>query len=145
MTNPPALSPARAIRVIHAALVVGPVLAAAAMAVARYTAGNPWLASDRSTALMLAVAPVALVLLAITVLRPKVPARTFDQSPEAFWVQPETRGPAIVLWAVIEGAGLGAAVTYYLTGGLAPAAAFVVALLAEIHMRPGRLEGEGGP
>lgn len=143
MTNPPTPSPARAIRVIHAGLVVGLVLSGAALAFARYTAGSPWLAPDRSAGLMLAVAPVALVLLAITILRPRVPPRTFDQSPETFWVSPETRGPAIVLWAMIEGVGLGAAVTYYLTGGLAPAASVAIALLAEIHMRPGRLEEDG--
>lgn len=143
MTDPPGLSVARGVRVIHGALVVGTVLVGVVLAVARYAAGNPLLAADRTAGLVPAAACTALVLMGVTVLRQRVSTRAFDETPEAFWTPPETRGQAILLWTTIESGSIAALIAYYLTGGLAPAAAAAIALLVKVHMRPGRLEEDG--
>ena len=98
---------------------------------------------SRDVGLMLPGIGVGLVALASTFARRRIPERRFDQSPDTFWANPDATGGAIVLWALIEGAGLVGWVGYLLTGVTAAAVAAVIAIGALLVFRPARLEGEG--
>jgi hypothetical protein len=80
---------------------------------------------------------------ALLVFRRRIPSRPFNQSVEDYWSVNAVRSSSIVLWALLEGAGLFAAVGYLLTGALAAAAVGLVALFALITVRPSRLEDVG--
>ena len=90
-----------------------------------------------------AVAALALLGLALAVLRGKVPARRFDQSTDDYWSTNEARGPSIFLWAAIDAAGLLAWMGYVMTGQIAPAAVALLSIVALAALRPSRLEGNG--
>lgn len=75
--------------------------------------------------------------------RRRIPERRLDQAPDTFWANPGATGAAILLWALIEGAGLVGWVGYLLTGVTAPALSAVIAIGALLVFRPSRLEGEG--
>jgi len=75
-----------------------------------------------------------------SVLRQRVPQRRSQQSADEYWAAVESRGAAIVLWAVTEGAALVSLVGYFLSGAPAAAAVPGVALAALILYRPSRLE-----
>ena len=98
---------------------------------------------DPVLSVALTVVPVVLLVIALGALRPKVPDRLPEQDSEAYWSDAGSRGPAIVLWATIEGAGLVGAVGHFLTGRTPPAVAFALALAALVVLGPGRLEGDG--
>lgn len=92
--------------------------------------------------LALAGCAVAVLGTAVTVLRARVPSRSPAQAPDAYWEDAGTRAAALVLWAVIEGAGLLAAVGYLVSGGMVPAAVFAAALGTIALLGPGRLEDQ---
>ncbi len=77
---------------------------------------------------------------ALAVLRPRVPARCSEESPEVYWAEATTRAAAIVLWATVEGGGVVASVGYLLTGALAPAVVAAFAIAALLSLRPARLQ-----
>jgi len=91
--------------------------------------------------LILAGIGVGLVAVASTLARRRIPERASDQSPDTFWANADATGGAIVLWALIEGAGLVGWVGYLLTGVTAAAVAAVIAIGALVVFRPSRLEG----
>jgi hypothetical protein len=137
---PPA--PARAVRVMHFALTAGVTLAGAVcILLVRFQ--HLSFGISRDVGLMLPGIGVGLVALASTFARRRIPERRFDQSPDTFWANPDATGGAIVLWALIEGAGLVGWVGYLLTGVTAAAVAAVIAIGALLVFRPARLEGEG--
>jgi hypothetical protein len=70
----------------------------------------------------LVVAAVALL-----VLRRRVPARRPGQSEDQYWTRPEVVSAAMLVWFLLEGAGIVAAVGYLLTA--APIAAVVAGLV----------------
>jgi hypothetical protein len=80
---------------------------------------------------------------ALAVVRRKIPARRYDQSVEGYWSANEVRGPSIMLWSLLEGAGLFSAVGYLLTGGTLPGTVALIALFVLVSVRPSRLEDEG--
>jgi hypothetical protein len=86
---------------------------------------------------------VALLGVAAALVRPRVPERVASQTPEVYWTAAETRGPAILLWALVEAAALVSLVGYLLTRGVPPGAAAGLAIVTLILFRPTRLEGEG--
>ena len=129
----------RSIRLLHFALVAGLALVGGTFALLLRIQGRP-LEGPSIVSLVLAGAAVSLLIVAAAVVRPKVPERSSDQSPEAYWDSAEARGAAILLWAVVDGAGLVSCVGFLLTGGAAPAAAAVLSILALLLFRPSRLE-----
>jgi hypothetical protein len=137
------MAAARATRILHGALVVGLVLVGGTFYVLLRVLQGP-LGGAPNIGVVLAGLAVGLLVVASTVLRRRVPERRFDQSQDEYWASVESRGASIVLWAVVDGAGLIGWVGYVLTGGAAPAAAAVLSIVTLIFfLRPSRLEGEG--
>lgn len=132
---------ARVARILHFALVAGLALAGIAFFVLLRVQGRA-LGGGPDLGYILAAVAVLLLVVAQTVLRRRVPERRFDQSPDDYWASPEIRGVSILLWAVIDGAGVLGCVGYVFAGGIAPAAAALLAIVTLVIYRPARLEGE---
>lgn len=132
----------RAVRIMHGALVGGLALAGAVFFVLLRVQGRP-LGGAPKVGITLAILAVGLLIVAVTILRRRIPERRFDQSPDAFWASTEVQSVSILLWAVVDGAGLLGWVGYVFTGGVAPAAAAVLSILTLIAFRPASLEREG--
>ena len=136
-SNPQGAQPALVARLIHGSLVVGVVLFTAVS----HFIMRPSMSAQPLPPLVLAgMLGVSLMAsaLAVLVLRPRVPQRSADESPNLYW---STAGaPAIVTWAVLEGAALLAVISYML--GASPVALGVaaIAVLGMIALHPGRLE-----
>lgn len=129
----------RAIRLLHFALVAGLVLAGGTFVLLIQIQGRP-LGGPPIVGFVLAGIAVSLLIVASAIVRPKLPERPSNQAPETYWDSAEARGTAILLWAVADGAGLAGCVGYLLTGGAAPAAAALLAILALVVFRPSRLD-----
>ena len=140
--NPPVVDPSRSARLLHAALAGGLALAGVVFALSVAVLKGP-LGDAPIPAVAFAAVALAQIGVALAVFRPRIPARRFDQSAEDYWSSSEVRGRSVVVWALLEGAGLFAAVGYVLTGGIAAAAVALIALVALLGVRPLRLEGEG--
>ena len=69
---------------------------------------------------------VAELVVSLFVLTPRVPSRPPVMSLNEFWSNPEMGGKAVVVWFLVEGGGILAAVGYQLTRQ--PASAFVIGL-----------------
>jgi len=134
---------ARAFRIIHAALTVSLVLVGGTFFLLLRVRHLQSLGGAPAIGLGLGGVAAALLAVAATRLRPNVPARRFDEAPEAYWTAAETRVPAVILWCVVEAAGLFGLIGYVLTGRPLPAAASALALATLVLFRPSRLEGEG--
>jgi hypothetical protein len=133
-------APARAVRVMHAALVLGVILAGAVLVYRTLTVGP----SLRGTPILgYVTAAFALVNLAVAAafLLPRIPNRSSAEAPDDYWSRNEVRTATIIVWAVLEGSGLIALVGYYLTGGLAPVIVAALAFAALAVARPARIEG----
>jgi hypothetical protein len=144
MDRPPQLPNAsRVVRILHTALLGGLFLCGAVLYLVRRVSPPPAVGEAPTLTLVLAVGSVVLLGVAVGLLRPRVPDRRPEQDADAYWSDAGSRGPAIVLWATIEGAGLVGAVGYFVTGGTAPAVGFALALAALVLLRPGRLDGDG--
>ena len=130
----------RAIRITHIALVLGLVLIAVTFVVLRQRTGLILAFGPFLGVLLAAIALVNLIL-ALGFLAPRLPRRPADQSPDDYWMRTETRGAAIILWVLVEGAGLLSWVGYLLTGAWAPAAVGVLAVASLALLGPTRFEG----
>jgi len=142
----PAVQPiaaARGARILHAALVIGLILVGATFFFLLRVQGRP--VGGGGPVIGYLTAGLALVNLAVVLglLRPRIPQRRMDQSPGDYWGTNEARGAAIIIWAMIEGAGLLSWVGYVLTGGIVPAAVAALSIVALIMLRPSQLEGDG--
>ena len=137
MTGQAALPPARTIRLIHASLITGVLLFAL---VAQFVM-KPSMAAPGAVAPPVFRALVALALAACAaslVLRRRIPRRSTVESAELFWATAST--PALITWAVLEGACLVSILLYALTGtpgALVPAA---VAVFMYFLYSPWRLD-----
>jgi len=129
----------RAIRITHIALVLGLVLIAGTFVVLRQRSGLILAFGPFLGVLLAAIALVNLTL-ALGFLAPRLPRRPADQSPDDYWTRTETRGAAIILWALVEGAGLLSWIGYLLTGAWAPAAVGVLAVASLVLLGPARFE-----
>lgn len=138
----PPFAPARAVRLLHFSLTASVTLVGAVFIFLLRVQGLS-LGISRDVGLILAGVGVGLVALASTFARRRIPERPFDQAPDAFWANPQATGAAILLWALIEGAGLVGWVGYLLTSVTAAAVAAGIAIGALLVFRPSRLEGEG--
>jgi len=125
----------RAIRIIHIALVLGLVLIAGTFFVLRQRTGL-MLAFGPFLGVLLAAIALVNLILALGFLAPRLPRRPADQSPDDYWMRTETRGAAIILWVLVEGAGLLSWV-----GAWAPAAVGVLAVASLALLGPTRFEG----
>ena len=130
---------ALAVRIIHAALVAGVLLAGGTLAFMVRVRGHAPEGGE-TLGIVLPVVAIALLLVSASVLRRRVPERSSQQSPDGYWAAVENRGAAIVLWAATEGAALVSLVGYFLSGVSAAATVAIVALAALIVYRPSRLE-----
>jgi len=140
--GPPLANAPRVVRILHTALLGGLILSGATLYLARRLSQPPPVGEARVLTLVLAVVSVGVLVIAVGMLRPRVPERRSEQNPEAYWTD-ASRAAAIVLWTAIEGAGLVGAVGYFLTAAATPMVAYALALAALVLFRPGRLEGDG--
>jgi hypothetical protein len=105
------------------------VLVAAVSLVLTYLGIAPILPAGTVTP-VIAYAPsviaVALVAVALFVLRPRVPGCVPGQSGEEFWSAPEMGGKVLPIWFLLDGGGMIAAVGYILTSQ--PVSAFAMGL-----------------
>ena len=136
----PALSDARATRILHAAFTGG----VASLAVVAYLVPRMLgpLLPDGGARVVIAGAFTAVAVLSIGVAilfaRRRLPA---PGPGEGYWT-PEARGAAIILWALTDGGAICGFVGYMLTARLAPALMGVVGLAALLWYTPGRLARE---
>ncbi len=134
------IATARTVRLLHAAILTGLVAIGLALAVIVLVLRGPLLPQAPNLALVMAGAGAAMLAGALALLRPRVPARPAEQSPEAYWEDAGNRRAAVLLWAVVEGGGIVAATGYLLTGALGPAVIGVFAIAALLSLRPARLQ-----
>jgi len=139
-TNPP--DAARGLRIIHSGLVVGLALAGVMFGVLLRVRGA-LLADVPIAGAVLAGLALVMLAVAVGVLRPRVPPRRPDQSAESYWLTNDARISSLVLWAIVDAAGLLAWVGYVLSGQIAAAAVALMSIAALIMLRPSRLEDRG--
>lgn len=130
----------RAVRFLHGALLAGVVLAGAVF-LFLVRVQERALGASPSFGSVLAAVSVGLIAVAALVLRPRIPERNPQDSPEAYWAAATNRGAAIILWAATEAAALIGWVGYLLTGQTLPAAVAVFATLVLAWYRPSGLAG----
>jgi hypothetical protein len=138
-TKAPAV--ARGQRIIHLGLLVGLVVVGGTFLLLLRVNGP--LTSPPGIGVILAGVAVAMLALALIVLRGKVPPRRFDQSADDYWGTNEARSSSIMLWAAIEAAGLLSWMGYVMTGQLVPAAVALLSIVSLAMHRPSRLERAG--
>ncbi|HXG98296.1 MAG TPA: hypothetical protein VNJ06_14430 [Gemmatimonadales bacterium] len=138
------MDPARGIRRLHAAMVIGLILVGITFVFLVRVQGHP-LSGGGGPLIGYVTAGLALMNLSVVLgfLRPRMPQRRMDQSPDDYWQTNEARGASIIIWAMTEGAGLLAWVGYLLTGGIVPAAVGALSIGGLIMLRPSGLEGDG--
>ena|SRR5437867_2241777 len=133
------IAAASATRIIHAALAIGLVLVGATFVVLLRVLGRSFRFGP-SIGYVTAGLAVVNTTVAVAFLRPRIPQRRADQALDDYWLMNEVRGASIIVWALIEGAGLLSWVGYLLTGRLVSAATAVLAIWGLIMVRPSRLE-----
>ena len=130
---------------LYRALAMGLLLVSGASLALGYFGIGPVLLDD-TVPLAIAYAPSAiagaLVVVGVFVLAPRVPTRSPMTSVNEFWSNPEMGGKAVVVWFLVEGGGMLAAVGYLLTRH--PSSAFVIGLsiAAYYWCRPERFANE---
>jgi hypothetical protein len=131
---------ARAMRLIHLALTLGLTLAGVVFFIVRRVQQMPVLVQSAAVAIALTVAAISALLVAVTVVRPRVPEQTPEQTQDLYWGDATVRMTVMVLWAAVEGGGLLGAVGYILTGATAPAIALALGIVTLATLGPGRFE-----
>ena len=117
---------------LHQSLGIGLVMMAAVMSFLRYRGLAPTLPPDSLTSIAYALSgfSVVLVAVALLVIKPRVPDRRPQQSVEEYWSTREVGAKAFLVWFLMEGAGMMAAVGYLLTGQPVSVVAMGVAIAA---------------
>lgn len=134
------LAAARAVRVMHLALVLGVILAGAVLVYRTFTVG-PLLPGAPILGYVTAAFALVNLALATGLLLPRIPSRSSAEAPDDYWTRSEVRAATIIVWAVLEGSCLIALVGYFLTGSLAAGIVAAVAMAALALARPARIEG----
>ncbi|HEY2852830.1 MAG TPA: hypothetical protein VGJ18_08300 [Gemmatimonadaceae bacterium] len=138
MTAPRAAAPtAKTIRLVHAAMITGVVL----FALVAHFVMRPSMtgATDISPDIQRLLPGVALgAALVSLLLRSRVPRRSATESPDSFWLKASS--PALVMWAIAEGAGLLSVFLYGVVGAQSGIGIAAIAVVIMIMLRPGRLE-----
>jgi uncharacterized membrane protein len=141
----PAVQPiasARGARILHAALVIGSILAGVTFFFVLRVIG-PSFGNAPLVGYLTAGLGLANLAFALGFFRSKIPQRPMDQAPDDYWMTNEARAPAVIVWAMVESAGLLSWIGYLLTGGIVPAAVAVLSIVSLIMLRPSQLEGNG--
>ena len=82
---------------------------------------------------------VAVVLCAVALLfRGRVPRKSTDESADHFWVR--ATAPAMITWALVDGAGLISVLAYGKSGYAAALAVAAIAVLFLLALNPGYFE-----
>src|SRR5262245_16436733 len=79
----------------------------------------------------------ALIAVVFVVFKPRVPGRETGQSVEEYWRRPEVSGAVLLVWFLLEGAGVLAAVGYRLTGQPLSAVVMILAVVTFWLCGPG--------
>jgi hypothetical protein len=132
----------RVVRTLHGALTAGMALATATFVFLIRVRHGQGYVGDSKLGVVLAALGVGLLAVALGVLRRRIPERAPEQTPVGFW-SAESVSAAIMLWAVVEAAGLMGLVGYLLTGETIPVVVAGLAVATLLLLGPGRLEGEG--
>ena len=132
----------RLLKILHRGLIAGLVIVAAVFVYVRRTVDQAFLGAPVVGYVTAAVGLINLVV-AIAFLLPRIPPRSGAEAPDDYWSRFEVRTASIILWALVEGAGLVALVGYLLTGSLAAAVVVALAIAALMVARPTRIEGDG--
>lgn len=133
----------QSVRMIHRALLSGLLVISAAflfIALGRHNA--PLMTAGDTTSLVgdvLAACGIMLIVLGLFILKPRVPLRSSGEDDAAYWRM--AIGPVIVVWAVVEGSGIIAAIGALLTRSPAPALAVAIAIGCLILLGPSHFEG----
>jgi len=106
----------------------------------------PLLGGEITTVVAAVVAGAAAgpLLLAWLWARPRIPFRASTTSLEGFWEDPETRGHALILWVLCEGATIVAAVGTLLTGSYVTVGVGAIAFALLLAHRLGVLDERQG-
>ena len=126
-------------RILHAALFTGVATIAIVMIVTGMNGIRPAPTVPPMIGLILAGVGALLVVMAAAVARPRIPTRGSTESADAYWT-PARRQSALVLWAILEAAGLLGVVGYAVSGSIAALALVPVAIIVGVFFRPGALE-----
>lgn len=137
-TSSAPMNQSRVMLILHAALATSLCLTLVVLAVARDRAPLA-LAVPAMAGLVLGAIAAAILGVAYAVLRPRFPKRATDQSEDDYWSTSETRVSAIILWALVEGAGLLGGVGYFLTGRILAVAVAAAAVFVLLAFRPVQL------
>ncbi|HET9707961.1 MAG TPA: hypothetical protein VFP39_06635 [Gemmatimonadales bacterium] len=130
---------ARTMGVLHLALTLGLTLAGAVLFIVRRVQPLPALVPP-AVGIALTVAAVSTLVVAVTVVRPRVLLQAPEQTRDMYWGEAALRLTVLFLWVAVEGAGLLGALGYLLTGTTAPLIALVLGIVTLATLRPGRFE-----
>jgi hypothetical protein len=117
---------------LHRFLGIGLMVTAAALVMARHAGalGDPPENDLRVVGYALAGVSVILATVALMVVKPRVPERRVGQPVAQYWSQPDVSSRAMLVWFVLEGAGIVASIGYFLAGVPVAAGMMVLAIAA---------------
>jgi hypothetical protein len=81
---------------------------------------------------------VGLMAVVLVVFKPRVPARGAGQPIAEYWAVPEVSAAVVLVWFLLEGAGIIATIGYGLTGQTVPALAMGLTIVAYWLCGPGQ-------
>ena len=131
------VAPAKTVRLLHAAFCIGVLLFALVVRFLILPRGGPAGALPPTVVNVLLTASLVICAGAFVV-RQRVPRRSSSDSADRFWQSAMT--PAMMTWAVADGAALLAIVTYMLTGASTALGVGALDWLAMIALNPWYLE-----
>lgn len=139
-TRPPQTSQGNP-ALLHKLLGIGLAIMAVAMVIARHSVGD---SRDGSNLPAYATAGVSVVMLgaALMLLKPLVPRRRAGQTVAAYWADPAVIPKALLVWFILEGAGVLASISYFLGGGAYAFVAIAAAVAAYWMNGPAVFESE---
>jgi hypothetical protein len=121
--------------VLHRSLLTGQLILTGVMVVLRSGDTGMQLSDDNQVlGYGLSALSIALVAVALLLLKPRVPVREARQPIEEYWTS--ATSTILPMWFVMEGAGLIAIVGYFLTGETVAAAAIAISIGAFIWYGP---------
>ena len=107
-------------------------IAAVTICFVRYRGLAPSLPPETITSMLYMLSGFCVVLMAVAlfVVKPRVPERRPQQSVEEYWSTSEVGAKALLIWFLMEGVGMMAAVGYLLTGQPVTVVAMGLAIVA---------------
>ncbi len=112
---------------LHRILGIGVTTVAAVFLVLTYLGIAPILREpdgfEQIVAYVLSGVAAAVVAVALLIVKPRIPDRVFGQSVEEYWSEPKMRENVLLIWFLLEGAGILAAIGFFLTGAVVSAIA----------------------